>query len=299
MKLPLPPLASLRAFESAARHGGFVGAAAELNVTPGSISHHLRVLEEWLDRKLFIRKPNGITLTPAGTQYAVRVSVLLRQIAEASEVVKNPERNKVVVVRCQISFATKWLLPRIGAFNALHPEIQIVIRAEPYSPDPFRGGADLAIDYSRGPLAGTAQHGLAQGNFIVAAAPEFLESIPGPLTPRHFLEVPLVHCKPIDRGWSELDWPAFLASHGIRSHARLPGSITVSMMHLAIDACAAGFGLGLLQDIFIGAELANGRLVQAFDCAQPAPHGYFLYVPEKDDLREEIVQVKDWLLNMA
>ncbi len=299
MKLPLPPLASLRAFESAARHGGFVAAAAELNVTPGSISHHLRVLEEWLDRKLFIRKPNGIALTQAGMQYAARVSVLLRQIADASETVKNPERSKVVVVRCQISFATKWLLPRSAEFSALHPEIQLVVRAEPYSPDPFRSGADLSIDYSRGPLAGTTQHVLARGNYVVAASPEFLESVPGSLTPEHFLQLPLVHFKPLDRGWAELDWAAFLGSHGIRDYANPPRGITVSMMHLAIDACAAGFGLGLVLDIFIGAELDNGRLVQAYDWARPAPHPYFLYVPEKDDLREEVVQFRDWILGAA
>lgn len=44
----LPPLTALRAFEAAARHGNFVKAAAELGVTPGAISQHIKGLEESL-----------------------------------------------------------------------------------------------------------------------------------------------------------------------------------------------------------------------------------------------------------
>ena len=38
MKLPLPPLNAIRAFEAAARHGGYVGAADELGVSPAAVS---------------------------------------------------------------------------------------------------------------------------------------------------------------------------------------------------------------------------------------------------------------------
>ena len=41
MAKPLPPLNSLRAFEAAARLGGFARAADELNVTPAAVSQIL------------------------------------------------------------------------------------------------------------------------------------------------------------------------------------------------------------------------------------------------------------------
>ena len=42
-----PPLNALRAFEAAARLGGFAKAAEELSVTPGAVAQHVKALEAW------------------------------------------------------------------------------------------------------------------------------------------------------------------------------------------------------------------------------------------------------------
>jgi LysR family glycine cleavage system transcriptional activator len=62
----LPPLATLRAFEAAARHLSFRNAAAELGVTPTAISHQVRLLEESLGHAMFVRHVRRVSLTPAG-----------------------------------------------------------------------------------------------------------------------------------------------------------------------------------------------------------------------------------------
>src|SRR6516164_8420511 len=62
----LPPLNSLRAFEAAARHLSLTKAAAELNVSPGAISHQIRGLEALLGVQLFERRVRAIVLTAAG-----------------------------------------------------------------------------------------------------------------------------------------------------------------------------------------------------------------------------------------
>jgi DNA-binding transcriptional LysR family regulator len=55
----LPPLNALRAFEAAARHGGFARAASELTVTPAAISQQVRLLEADLGVELFFRQPRA------------------------------------------------------------------------------------------------------------------------------------------------------------------------------------------------------------------------------------------------
>ena len=62
----LPPLGALRAFEAAARHLSFKAAADELGVTPTAISHQLRLLEDSIGQRLFVRQIRKVTLTPAG-----------------------------------------------------------------------------------------------------------------------------------------------------------------------------------------------------------------------------------------
>ena len=69
MPAKLPPLASLRAFEAAARHLSFAKAAEDLLVTPGAVSQQVKQLEDWLGVALFRRLPKGVLLTDAGQLY--------------------------------------------------------------------------------------------------------------------------------------------------------------------------------------------------------------------------------------
>ena len=62
----MPPLNALRAFEAAARHLSLTKAAAELNVSPGAVSHQIRGLEALLGVALFERRVRAIVLTAAG-----------------------------------------------------------------------------------------------------------------------------------------------------------------------------------------------------------------------------------------
>ena len=65
----LPPLNAVRAFEAAARNGGFTRAAEELRVSQGAISRHIFCLEQWLQVKFFTRVHRGVELTPQGTAF--------------------------------------------------------------------------------------------------------------------------------------------------------------------------------------------------------------------------------------
>ena len=85
MSYRLPPLNGLRAFEVAARHLSFTHAASELYLTRGAVAQQVRKLEEALGQKLFYRRRNRLTLTPAGEKYLTRVSSAFRTISEATE----------------------------------------------------------------------------------------------------------------------------------------------------------------------------------------------------------------------
>lgn len=61
---------ALRAFEAAARLGGFTAAAAELLVTPGAVAQQVRALEAWAGAQLFARHAQGVRLTPLGREAA-------------------------------------------------------------------------------------------------------------------------------------------------------------------------------------------------------------------------------------
>src|SRR5215510_210989 len=80
----LPSLNGVRAFEAAARLGGFNAAGAELNVSANAVGRLVKVLEDWLGVPLFKRLARGVVLTEAGGRYLGRVGPLLDQLAEST-----------------------------------------------------------------------------------------------------------------------------------------------------------------------------------------------------------------------
>src|SRR5690242_12604896 len=80
----LPPLNALRAFEAAARLGSFKDAAAELGVTHGAISRHVRLLEDWLGPPALFRRLNRrVALTPTGVALLAETGPALDRLSAA------------------------------------------------------------------------------------------------------------------------------------------------------------------------------------------------------------------------
>ena len=124
---PLPPLNAVRAFETAARHGSFKAAAAELGVTHGAVSRQIHLLEEWLGPPaLFRRLSHGVALTAEGTALLVEVGPALDRIAAAGAVHGRPAERVTAVLRVNAlaTFSLRWLLPKLSLLRADHPEIE-------------------------------------------------------------------------------------------------------------------------------------------------------------------------------
>jgi DNA-binding transcriptional LysR family regulator len=71
----------LTTFEVAAKHLSFTLAAKELNITHGTVSQQIRILEKALQLPLFIRKHNALGLTPAGSDLFAAVAAGLDAIS--------------------------------------------------------------------------------------------------------------------------------------------------------------------------------------------------------------------------
>lgn len=119
-----PSLLALRAFEAAARQLSFTAAARELHVSQAAISRHIRVLEADFGRALFRRLYRRVELTDSGRRLSQRLAVGFSQIHDA---VAAARASSVQHLRISVerTFAAHWLVPRLGAFTAEYPDIQI------------------------------------------------------------------------------------------------------------------------------------------------------------------------------
>src|SRR5689334_3335914 len=125
----LPPLTALRAFEATARHQSFTLAAKELCVTQTAVSHQVKQLEDHLGTVLFRRLSRRIELTTEGRAWAEAMSDVFSRLYAANKRLRaRPARTRPVVsVSVLPSFASRWLVPRLGRFFDKHPDVDVRI----------------------------------------------------------------------------------------------------------------------------------------------------------------------------
>jgi len=152
----LPNLNALRMFDAAARHLNFRYAAEELHLTQGAVAQQVRKLEADLGKTLFKREARGLSLTADG-------ATLHRPIRQAMTLIEDgvaqlvPDAFKVTL-SVTPSFAAKWLIPRIGQFEAENPQIELNIQASEALTHFSTDGVDLAIRQGTPPFGKTLSY---------------------------------------------------------------------------------------------------------------------------------------------
>src|SRR5258706_4407921 len=140
----LPPLNALRAFEAAARHLSFKKAAQELHVTPGAVSHQVKLLEEHLGVVLFRRLTRALELTTAAYAMLPKVREGLDALHAAVARVKDREDVRSLTVVAPPNFAARWLVPRLSRFTAAHPELELHVASRQAMGDTMPYGSLVA-----------------------------------------------------------------------------------------------------------------------------------------------------------
>ena len=174
----LPPLNALRAFEAAARHLNFSRAADELSVTPGAVSQQIQNLEDYVGAALFKRTPKGLLLTDAAQTALPALREAFDRLAEAASLLTAAVDGRRLTLTAPPSFATKWLVPRLGAFEQAHPVVDVWLSAGIELVDLAAGEVDVAIRYGAGRYPGMEVKRLFSEAVIPVVSAEHLAAQP-------------------------------------------------------------------------------------------------------------------------
>ncbi|ABC23014.1 transcriptional regulator GcvA [Rhodospirillum rubrum] len=295
MSRRLPPLNALRAFEAAARHGGFTRAAEELGVTPAAVSHQVKGLEDVLGLCLFRRLPRGLELTEEGQAYLPDLSRGFDRLARAGERLREGGLAGRLTVSVLPSFCANWLAPRLPDFQAACPEVHLRMLSENRFADFNRDGIDMAIRYGRGIYPGLrAIPFLAEEVFPVCAPSLLNGALPlrGLADLRHHTLL-----RSIDETAGEpwLYWRLWLAAEGIEGVAP-DGGIGFTDGSALVQACLAGVGVALGRTALVEDHLRTGRLVRPFaGLSRPADFSYFAVAPAANLENPRVACFIDWL----
>lgn len=287
---PLPPLAAIRCFEAAARHQSFTRAARELGMTQAAVSYQIRILEDRLGGPLFLRGPRGVALTEAGRRLAPAVTeafaALRAAFADLSEAAEG-----VLTVSAVNTFASNWLVPRLGAFQLAHSKIAVRLDVSGRLVDFAREEVDIGIRSGDGRWPGLVRHRLMAVDYTPMLSPRLLDRA-GPVNvPADLLKLPLID--PADPWW--MDW--FAAAGVAAPDLSRRTEMQVGTQYLAANAALAGQGVAILSPAFFTEELAAGRLVQPFPLVHDSGSSYWLVYPEARRRSAKIRAFRDWLLD--
>ncbi len=285
----LPPLATIRVFEAAARHLSFTRAAEELGMTQAAVSYQIKILEERVGTPLFLRLARTVELTQTGRLLAPATSEALERLATAFAAART-DTGGVLSLSVVPTFAAHWLAPRIGGFQLRHPEIAVRITATREIADFARDDVDVAIRSGDGAWPSLVAHHLMAIDFAPMLSPKLAARLGTPAQPADLLTLPLIGS---DDPW----WPSWFATHGIDDYTPAGRPIThMGDQHLEARAAIGGQGVAILTPAFYTAEVESGLLMQPFGAAKEEGRSYWLCYPEGRRNVPKIRAFRDWVL---
>lgn len=250
-----PPLNALRAFEAAARLGGFSKAAEELCVTPGAVTQHIKALEDWVGASLFERRSQGVRLTRAGARLQPEFTAAFDRLGEAVHRLRDVTDTPVVHIAALPSVAQLWLSSRLPRLRAENPSCLFSVTALESPPNLLRDMFDWSLFFE--PLS-KASDGIVIETDVVfpVCTPEIAASIRSinDLEPHMLL---------MDDTWAE-DWDTWSAEEGF-TLSTTQRNVRFSLFALALEECRNGAGILMGHEALVRRDLDAGRLVAPFE----------------------------------
>ncbi len=276
MRRKLPSTGALEAFEAAARHQSFTKAAEELSVTQSAVCRQVGALESFLAVKLFQRTRRGVTLTEAGRDYSRRVGARLDEVErDTLELMGRGGRGSSLELAVVPTFGTRWLVPRLPAFQRAHPHVLVHLssRTRPFlfSDTPF----DAAIHAGEPGSAawpGTEMRLLMSESQIAVASPSLVRH--APRTAAEWGRLPL-----LQQSTRPYAWRQFFDGLGLAVPQPMAGP-RMELFSMLTEAAVHGMGVALAPPFFVREELAQGRLVDIAPRPVVGQRAYSLIYPD-------------------
>lgn len=288
------PLQALRTFVEVGQRKSVKAAAQALHVTPGAVSQQIRVLEDRLGVVLLERERLGMRLTEAGASVFPRLREAFLQIDQAMHDLESTKARRSLTVSTVATFAASWLVPRLGRFKQLHPDIEIRVEATSELVDLRRDRVDVALRHGLGDYPGLEVIPLMAPVLTPVASPGFLKAHGAVIHEAgDCLGYPLLH------DGDRADWQLWLKAHGVADDMRAERGSAFDDDFLLIRAAEAGQGLALVPQAYAQEEIAAGRLIQVLDKPWPARFAYYAVTRPGAADRPEVRAFLDWIREEA
>jgi DNA-binding transcriptional LysR family regulator len=254
-------LQNMRVFVRVVEAGSFTGAAQHLNTTTAYASRAVSDLEAHLRTRLLNRTTRRIALTEAGERYLQRCEQILAYVdqaeAEAGDAHARPSGK--LKVHAMTSFGQHYVVPAVGKYQQLYPEVAVELTLAQRMPDLLDEGYDVALVVATDlPDSAFVSQRITTAFSIACASPAYLERRGVPQKPSDLGgHTCLQMVTPV---YPTSQWQ-FTGPEGEENIDLGAASFQVNVAEAMAVAVREGMGIGLLPIYSAISGLRNGDLV--------------------------------------
>ena len=282
------PLNALRTFEAVASHLSFAQGAKALNVSPAAVSSQVRSLERRLNQPLFHRRGRQITLTETGRRLLPGVQRGLAELRQAVQSVTQDHSEGVLNVSMMPSFLQKWLMPRLGAFQNAHPDLDLRISADDNRVDFEQTNFHAAIRFGPGDAEGLVSEHLLEDWILPVCSRGFLEQ-----------HGPFESVREMQQRFDLLFAPNSVWDPWFRKFGESTRDSRWSLLNDSLSilmAAEQGEAIALSRWSLVARDIGAGRLVRPVDTVIRSDWSHFFVAPPHYFDLPKVATFRDWLM---
>ena len=267
-------------FAAVVEAGSFSAAARKLGMTTSAVSRHVGRLEASIGGRLLQRTTRSLSLTELGRhafEGSSRVVGAAREVrALAGTYGEKP--TGLLHVSAPVVLGQLWLAPRMNDFLNLHPGVDVRLTLLDRELDLVEEGVDVAVRISRALMPGLAARPLFKVDYVLVAAPAYLDDQGAPSAPADLAGHRCIH---LGYGAYGNDWT--LERGATRATVTVKPRLTATNSAAILAAVEAGAGIGLMPAFTARAALESGAVRQVLPewamCEPYAGTAHAVYVP--------------------
>lgn len=238
----------LRIFHAVAEAGSLTRAGEQLMLSQSAVSRQIRALEESLNTTLFHRHARGLILTEQGELLFDASTAMAKRLDTAAARIRDSEEEVFGELRVTTTtgFGSLWLVPRLPALYARHPDLKIDLILDERVLDLPMREADVAIRMKEPSQADLIRRRLMGVRMRLYASPEYLAQAGTPERPEDLSTHRLI-CQNVTS--AQVSAGATLVRELLTYD--VPSTLTVNNYFGVLQGVLAGLGIGVLPDYVI------------------------------------------------
>jgi DNA-binding transcriptional LysR family regulator len=282
----------MQLFVRIVERGSFAAAASDLGLGRSSATEAIKQLEHNLGARLLERTTRHVTTTREGQAFYERCIAILADVEEAESAARDAEPHGLLRVDAHPFLTRTFLLPKLDAFLARYPKLDLQLGQGDRYVDLVREGVDCVIRSGEVSESGLIMRRLGAITEITCASPAYLErhGVPRSWNALHgHMTVGFISSRTGDV------MPLEFTVKGKTRLVRLPARVTVNNSDTLTDLARHGYGLIQVPRYRLMPDLATGTLVEVLPETLPSPTPVSVLYPQNRHTSPRLRVFIDWV----